>query len=383
MVYINSDGTLSQKRPRNVLFLTIDKFYAKFTHLEPRWKAVVVVLVGLVLRRLLHPNPLSGGRIPAAAYHPHEHWNILQKDDFVRSMTLYLPQRRPSSEDEFVLPGKIEIAMGHVDFGGPDGHVPEKISSGGRSNTLLLETMRTTRCSTTRSAVTAYFCGADVAGNQDRALKSNNKAAQEEAIPPNLGIASFVDALQCRHAAGRQRYGSNTHRRSVYRISVGCSDPLAGFSHAFSIVAQPDGTFYWLQSFISRYSLPTWMAKPGNAHISLDTLLARLQQLDRLMAITQWSEQANSDYHALFDVDFNTETSGQYVQSTRSKWQPTHRLSLFLWDEACQYPLKEDGSDAVQEARTSENDSSGGGTDLDECSHFGLGSIFAASRLLT
>ena len=63
-----------------------------------------------------------------------------------------------------------------VDFGGPDGHIAEG------------ETHRVTRCSTSVSAITAYFCGADIAKNQDAALGESGK-------PPNFGTKSFRQYL--------------------------------------------------------------------------------------------------------------------------------------------------------------------------------------------
>ena len=34
---------------------------------------------------------------------------------------------------------------------------------------------------------------------------------------------------------------------------------LTRYAHVWNIVAQPDGTFHWLQSFINHYSLPSWL----------------------------------------------------------------------------------------------------------------------------
>ena len=94
---------------------------------------------------------------------------------------------------------------------------------------LDLEEIRVTRCSTSRSAITAYFCGVDVTMNQDVALGFNGKMNQH-------GTKSFRQYLQCRYEQGVADGG--THRRVVYRLGVGCKDSLAGYSHAFSIVAQ-------------------------------------------------------------------------------------------------------------------------------------------------
>ena len=34
---------------------------------------------------------------------------------------------------------------------------------------------------------------------------------------------------------------------------------LTRYAHVWNIVAQPDGSFHWLQSFINHYSLPSWL----------------------------------------------------------------------------------------------------------------------------
>jgi hypothetical protein len=117
---------------------------------------------------------------------------------------------------------------------------------------------------------------------------------------------------------------------------------MAGYSHAFSIVAQPDGTFFWLQSFISHYSLATWMKKTSTSnksglagHLTFDELLAKLDKIDRLMRIDDWTVQANQDYLDLFNVDKTLENGGQ------KSWNIDHRLDHFIWDEACEYPLSD------------------------------------------
>ena len=177
-----------------------------------------------------------------------------------------------------------------------------------------------------------YFCGADVATNQDLVLGSGRKS-------PNLGTETFREYLSCRFEEGVDKGG---HRRSVYRLGVGCKDSMAGMSHVWVVVAQPDGTFMWLQSFITHYSLATWMKKKDVSTesglaglLTFDELMDKLDGIDRLMSISAWTDEANRGYHDLFNVDKNLEA----VSSWKSKkWTEDSRLDHFSWDEACEYP---------------------------------------------
>jgi len=327
MPYISADGTIGGEKRLSPFRKLVDAFLG----LKPQWKAVALVGLAIALRSWLNPNPLANGNIPASALPPDQHWQRLAKDDsFVRSMTQHLSSifSAASSNNQYLATDSIEIAMDRVDFGGPDGHVAEK----GDWNDL--EAIRGTRCSTTRSAVTAYFCGADVAKNQDAALGNKRKGHY-------YGVQPFVDFLSCRHQQGEKQHN---HRRSVYRIGIACQDNMAGYSHAFSIVAQPDGSFFWLQSFIGHYSLPKWMKQVDP--LSLEDLLAKLNQVQRLMNITGWSTQANADYHELFGVDKEKEAMKRSKPPVHLTWQPTHRLDAFYWDEACEYPLPPESPDS-------------------------------------
>ena len=336
----------------------------------------MVVVLAMACRRWLNPNPLANGRIPAADISPDQHWNrILQDDAFVRTMTQHLAGVHTNRQVEIKSLQRhlehdrdINIVLGRVDFGGVDGHVAEN----GDWNDL--EYVRGTRCSTTRSAVTAYFCGADIASNQNVGLERNQRKGY------NFGVQSFADFIACRHAQGERRRGNKTagagshHRRSVYRIGIGCQDSLAGYSHAFSIIAQPDGTFYWLQSFIGHYSLQKWMmqnvrptddhGKHGidnytpQVHLSLDELLGKLQQVKRLMQITGWTEQANTDYYELFGVDKEKEAMDRAKPPVRSTWKADHRLETFVWDEACEYPVPSSATSTAEQSVQNENDNS-------------------------
>ena len=49
---------------------------------------------------------------------------------------------------------------------------------------------------------------------------------------------------------------------------------LTRYAHVWNIVAQPDGTFHWLQSFINHYSLPSWLRQSdarSERHLPLES----------------------------------------------------------------------------------------------------------------
>ena len=345
MAYIGSDGKVHQgERPSNNPISLILNSFSKQTS---RTKIVLIIILAVGLKYFCYPDPLANGKIPASDVSPNDHWNRIQSDDtFMRRLTEHLDRKNRNIRLEHELKeksGKIEIVLDRVDFGGFNGHRAE-LSSGVWDGDI--EKMRGTRCSTAQSAITAYFCGADVATNQDVALDPVLRK------PHNFGIRSFSTYVKCRHEQGRREdEGENnveSHRRAVYRLGVGAEDSLSGYSHAFSIIAQPDGTFFWLQSFISQYSLQRWMSKTRShpdgtttpiGHMTLEELLERLDKLERLMNIRGWTTQANSDYDELFDVDKEKEAIKRGKPPVSTTWEPTHRLAHFYWDEACEYPL--------------------------------------------
>merc|ERR1712029_351926 len=69
--------------------------------------------------------------------------------------------------------------------------------------------------------------------------------------------------------------------------------------------------------------------------------------IERLMKIDAWTKEANSDYLDLFNVDKNLEAARGSFGRPRKKWNTDHRLSVFSWDEACEYPLPEAGQKRV------------------------------------
>jgi len=363
MVYISADGSLSKQAPPSNNPL---KKINNAIHKNPLVSISLVAVVAIAASKLDLFSPLANGKIPAAKKQPHEHWSYMKKDlTFVRSMTEHLPKVNNSKTKQTTSKETKKILDEHhiemrfiqkVDFGGMDGHVAEA------TDMLDVEEIRVTRCSTTRSAITAYFCGADVATNQDVSLGNERKLH-------NYGTMSFRQYLECRHKQGVENNG--THHRSVFRLGVGCKDNMAGYSHAFSIVGQPDGTYYWLQSYIGHYSLSTWMKKADYGKqsslagvLTYDELMIKLDTVDRLMSIDSWSSQANADYLDLFNVDKNLLSASGNRGRKIKQWTDDHRLSSFVWDEACIYPVPTKDDHPTEE--TEGEDFIGGNND--ECS---------------
>ena len=289
------------------------------------------------------PSPFADGAIPAAKRAPSEHWDaILRWRAFTREMTSHsrlVPKSRWWRGGRKSFSEEIE---GH-DTGGEDGHEPEALSTsiGDKGGHSAAESMAVTRCTSTRFAVTAYFCGLDIAHNLD---KDNAEVATK--IVGQAGVEDAIDALKKAlsqlHAVGR---ATGEHKRFVYRLGVGSEDGKAGYAHVWNIVAQPDGTFLWLQSFINQYSLPTWMKQSDSRderHLLFDTILHKLELIRKLMRIDKWDAEANDAYLAVFNVDMNLARGAKGERLSRQ------RLQSFSWDIACEYPTpKSKGMDIM------------------------------------
>jgi hypothetical protein len=352
MPRIDKNGNIIQNRSDNPSVMNI------INNLSQNTKIVIVTITCFLLYFYTNywNDPFRNGTIPAGQREPNEHEKLFIASDlsFVRQMSdpltvgffKHLMQKifeddnedgmtyKPTEEGkELIEARELERAFEkRVDYGGNDGHIAERIDWDDN------ESIRTTRCSTTRSALTAYYCGRNIAKNNDLALFGSNWKGV------NFGVTSLKEYIQCRY----YEYKNNLHRhrRSVYRIGIGCSKGCDGFGHAFSIIAQPDGTFLWLQSFIGFYSLSTWMKKEDSRKVSglsyrltFDELMDRLLTVDRLMTVSAIADliiESNSHYNVLFNVDQTEEALRNHREIP---WNPDHPLDTFYWDEACEYPL--------------------------------------------
>mmetsp|Transcript_45712 Transcript_45712/g.143022 ORF Transcript_45712/g.143022 Transcript_45712/m.143022 type:complete len:177 (-) Transcript_45712:29-559(-) len=135
------------------------------------------------------------------------------------------------------------------------------------------------------------------------------------------------------HALGEAR---GKHPRYVYRLGVGTEGGEAGYAHVWNIVAQPDGTFYWLQSFVDHYSLPSWMRQSdakGERDLLFETVLLKLEALRELFRLVAWDRAANANYLRLFNVDMDRARRVDKRETAMHQ-----RLHHFSWDLACGYP---------------------------------------------
>jgi len=82
--------------------------------------------------------------------------------------------------------------------------------------------------------------------------------------------------------------------------------------------------------------------------LTFEELLEKLNRIERLMNIIEWTEQANEDYEDLFFVDKNQDAM---KKGKNVNWQLSHRLDHFTWDEACEYPVPESSLQDQQQQR--------------------------------
>mmetsp|Transcript_33600 Transcript_33600/g.56519 ORF Transcript_33600/g.56519 Transcript_33600/m.56519 type:complete len:353 (+) Transcript_33600:163-1221(+) len=284
-------------------------------------------------------DPFADGPVPAAARPPTEHWGAIQRNhNFVRLFTDHANgagSRRGSVKT--VLLGSASGIKKYAyskEYGGDDGHEPEAISHED------LNTVAVTRCTSTRFAVTAYFCGLDVASNRDQSRRESGNST----------------ALEFEGAAALDEHLVYMHRdlqAVMYRLGIGSATPSdPPQSHVWSIVGHPDGTFHWLQSFVGHYSLQEWMThveKIGEKNLSLAQLRAKLRQVQELQAVEAWTERANALYLELFHVD-QSKAAQARGGGGRHEWvAEEHGLVHLTWDMACVYPLPLVGPPAAGE----------------------------------
>ena len=110
--------------------------------------------------------------------------------------------------------------------------------------------------------------------------------------------------------------------------------------------------------------------------LTYDELMTKLGTVDRLMSITSWSSQANEDYLDLFNVDKDLLAASGNRGRKIKQWTEDHRLSSFVWDEACEYPIPTKDDHLTEEVEGEDLS----GSSNDECSR--LLSPFSIKSLL-
>ena len=152
-----------------------------------------------------------------------------------------------------------------------------------------------TRCASTKFALSVYFCGAATANGEPNIWNGWAGALQQlRETLESMRMISMQDGV---------------HPAFVYELSLGQrerSDPA--LEHVWTIVAQPDGTYMWLQSYIQHYTLQQWMKEAmrrGEQYLTYDQLAAKLDAYEELRsaAATGWTARANTLYEELFWVD--------------------------------------------------------------------------------
>uniref|UniRef100_A0A0G4H7V9 Uncharacterized protein n=1 Tax=Chromera velia CCMP2878 TaxID=1169474 RepID=A0A0G4H7V9_9ALVE len=322
-----------------------------------------VLLLGVAFQYYsYYTDPLTQGKIPASQIPFQRHWDHIlrwSRFDFVRDMTKHASSKG-SEGDWWSVRTRVEWTDEHKErdprrYGGEDGHIGEDMSRmHGKSAEEIRQNSQVTRCSSSRFVLTAYFCGLKVARNLDlsvaeEAVKKSGEGGNISDIGVSMwipGVRSFRTALNQTHALGRP---------AVFRLGLGGKkNPTPGQSHAWIVVANPDRSFFWLQSYIEHYTLSEWMElsdKKNQRRLSLSDVYAKLDQIEQLgnMTSSSWTPEANRVYKELFNVDWtvarrkHVEEYMAHVGADPAKlvgWTAKqHRLSRFSWNFACEYPV--------------------------------------------
>ena len=218
----------------------------------------------------------AGGNVPAMNRAPKDHWlHIYYSPFLVRDLS-----RSSAHQDHSVLgrvkhlfrPGlkdtKLDSKGREVDYGGADGSAFEEMDIRDPDSVVG------TRCASTKFALSVYFCGAATA-NGDELNTWNGWAG---------GLEALRETLESMRMLSRK---GGVHPAFVYELSLGQkerSDPA--LEHVWTIVAQPDGTYMWLQSYIQHYTLQKWMKEAlrrGEQYLTYEQLTAKLDKYQELV----------------------------------------------------------------------------------------------------
>ena len=197
-----------------------------------------------------------------------------------------------------------------------------KRSRASRTDFVICAQVIGTRCASTKFALSVYFCGADTANGAPNIWNGWAGALQQlRETLESMRMISMQDGV---------------HPAFVYELSLGQrerSDPA--LEHVWTIVAQPDGTYMWLQSYIQHYTLQQWMKESmrrGEQYLTYEQLTAKLDKYQelRISAATGWTARANTLYKELFWVDVR--------ENGDVRFSAANAIEDLWWQIRCKYP---------------------------------------------
>ena len=273
-------------------------------------------------------DSLRKGLVPADERPWNQHWNYISEwDSFTRDMT---------SHETFwvkLKSGFNRILFGVGEYSSLSNEAAEKKSDGGGRGVPKPQdgtdtnTFAVTRCSSTSYAVTAYYCGLDIANNAN----ANAKVSLAHLASQREGVASLRQYITQWHDNTKQRKKDKDSSVSVIRLGVGQNERSEpALEHVWNIICQPDGTFLVYMSYISFYSLHEWMTHIGGSLTILD-MQQRLNQLEYVTKPQEtWNQKMNDYYHDLFWVDVNKIVNNEVVP-----WKASVNTLKLSWNVAC------------------------------------------------
>ena len=291
-------------------------------------------------------DALRNGQISADERSWKDHWNYIREwDTFTRDMTSHEPLWVRIKSGLFV------ILFGRGEYATlSDAAAEQKSDGGGRGvpkpeSSTDKNSWAVTRCSSTRYAVTAYYCGLDIANNANHNAEFQDR--MKLAVSSHIGVQSLKNYLQKWHDNTMMRKSKKDHSIRVLRLDIGqierSTPPL---DHVWSIICLPNGTFEWYQSYISFYSLHEWMDHVSGAY-DMKTMIQKLSLLKDLTVVsnTDWTVRMNAAYEQLFWIDVNNVNKMKAVA-----WNSKNKLSLH-WDVACPNEVTSANEQEEEEAK--------------------------------
>lgn len=257
-----------------------------------------------------------------------EHWNyIYNKADFV---TVYSTNASRGS--------------GHNLFEGDYGYRAEEVDI--ERSFLNSHSDGVTRCATTQYALTNYFCGDDVAGEDTEFVSDLSEL--KEVI--QLWYSDDLDSIQSlkskKNVPNKESVNkSGTLRHLILRGHISQEEDSVG--HTYIMQLTPNATVVIYQSYIAQYTLHGWMSKligknrEGSYEVSSDDFLEQLNKIELLERAKVWDHRVDAAYGALYDVHLMKADVNKWLDTMdlggRSGVRGMHQKKMeFSWSFACQ-----------------------------------------------